>query len=159
MSPPISRRRFLVASTALGAGLTVLPARLVRGYAANEKLQVALAGVGGRGEWFVDTIPRMEQVVAVCDVNDEKIAAAFKHWEEFGERYSASEHEWERRAGAEFKRLAQNRPKVHHDFRKMLDEMGSQLDAVVVATPDHTPRRGLAPRPSGPASTSSARSP
>ena len=77
--PPSFPRR----SAAAGAGLTILPAGLSR-YAANEKINVALVGVGGRGEWFVDTIPRMENVVAVCDVNDEKIAAAFQHWEEFG---------------------------------------------------------------------------
>ena len=35
----------------------------------NEQIRVALVGVGGGGEWFVDTIPRMEQVVAVCDVD------------------------------------------------------------------------------------------
>ena len=138
MDSPVSRRRFLGASAALGAGLTILPATAVRGYAANEKLNVALVGVGGRGTWFVDTIPRMERVVAVCDVNDQEIARAFKHWSEFGERYSASQHEWERRAGAEFKRLVQNRPKEYHDFRKMLEAMGSRIDAVVVATPDHT---------------------
>ncbi len=49
-----------------------------RGYRANEKLNLALVGVGGRGEWFVDTIPRMENVVALCDVNDQKLTAAFR---------------------------------------------------------------------------------
>jgi len=107
----VSRRQFLSAA-AVGGGLIVLPAKLVRGYAANEKVSVALVGVGGRGQWFVDTIPRMQPVVAICDVNDEKIAAALKHWE--------------------------RPPKVHHDFRKMLDEMAGSIDAVVVATPDHS---------------------
>ncbi len=138
MNSRIGRRRFLGFSAALGAGVAIVPAGLVRAYAANERIQVGLVGVGGRGRWFVDTIPRMEQVVAVCDVNEQKIAEAFKHWEEAGTRYAASEHDWERRAGAEFKRLLDERPKVFHDFRKMLDELGDQLDAVVVATPDHT---------------------
>lgn len=138
MNPRISRRRMLRRSAAIGAGLMILPSGVARAYAANEKLRVALVGVGGRGEWFVDTIPRMEQVVAVCDVNEEKTAAAFRHWQEFGQRYSASAHDWERRAGAEFQRLVQQRPKTHHDFRKMLDEMHQEIDAVVVATPDHT---------------------
>jgi hypothetical protein len=134
----LSRRRFLGSSAAVGVGLTILPAGLARGYAANEKVNVALVGVGGRGEWFVDTIPRMEKVVALCDVSDEKTAAAFKHWEEFGQRYAASPHDWERRTAEEFNRLTEKRPKTYHDFRTMLDEMEKQIDAVAVATPDHT---------------------
>ena len=59
MKTPLSRRRFLCTAAAAGAGLTILPARSLRAYAANEKINVALVGVGGRGEWFVDTIPRM----------------------------------------------------------------------------------------------------
>jgi hypothetical protein len=138
MKTPISRRHFLAATAAVGAGLTILPAQSARGYAANEKINVALVGVGGRGEWFVDTIPRMERVVAVCDVNDEKTAAAFQHWEESGKRYAASPNDWERRAAVEYQRLTENQPKTFRDFRKLLDEMGKSIDAVVVATPDHT---------------------
>ena len=73
----VSRRRFLRTSAGLGIGATVIPARLVRGYSANERLNVALVGVGGRGTWFVDTVPMMERVVALCDVDDRKIAEAF----------------------------------------------------------------------------------
>ena len=99
MNARISRRRFLRSSAVIGAGLTILPAGVVRGYAANEKINVALVGVGGRGTWFVDTIPRMENVVAVCDVDATKIAEAFEHWDEFGKSYAASEQSWERQAG------------------------------------------------------------
>jgi hypothetical protein len=118
--------------------LTILPARAVRATSSLEKLNVALVGVGGRGQWFVDTIPRMQQVVAVCDVNQEKIADAFRHWREAGDRYAASEHDWERRAGAEFHRLLEQRPQVFRDFRRMIDQLHDQIDAIVVATPDHT---------------------
>lgn len=138
MKSCVSRRGFLRSATAIGAGLTILPARSACSYAANEKLNVALVGVGGRGQWFVDTIPRMERVVAVCDVNDEKVAAAQKHWQEGGSRFASSSQEWERRVAAEFQRLAQHPPKAYRDFRRMLDEMGDRIDAVVVATPDHT---------------------
>ncbi len=138
MKNRFSRRSFLGATAAVGAGLSIVPAAAIGGFEANERLRVALVGVGGRGEWFVDTIPRMEQVVAVCDVNEAKIAAAFKHWEETGRRFSNSPHDWERRAGAAFQKLVANRPAVHRDFRLMLDGMGTGIDAVVVATPDHT---------------------
>ena len=138
MAARISRRRFVAASAAVGAGLMIVPAGAVRGAAASERLRVGLVGVGGRGTWFVDTIPRMEQVAAVCDVNQRKIDEAFAHWGEFGERYGSSTHDWERAAGAEFRKLTANRPRVFRDFREMLAEMGDGLDAVVVATPDHT---------------------
>lgn len=137
MIKPITRRSFLGRSAAIGAGLTVLPGGLVRGYAANERINVALVGVGGRGEWFVDTIPRMENVAAICDVNAAKIDEAFRHWDESGKKYSASEHSWERSAGKEFERLTQTRPKTFQDFRRMLDEC-PEIDAVVIATPDHS---------------------
>ena len=139
MNARMDRRRFLASALAGGAGVMILrDRRTACAYAANEKLRVALVGVGGRGAWFVDTIPRMEQVVAVCDVNEKKIAEAFQHWKDAGARYSASQHEWERHAGAEFKRLTDHAPKTFHDFRDMLDRMAAGIDAVVVATPDHT---------------------
>jgi predicted dehydrogenase len=66
---------------AAGAALTILPAASARGYAANEKLNVALVGVSGRGSWFVETIPRIgENVVALCDVNQQRAAEAFKRF-------------------------------------------------------------------------------
>jgi len=134
-----SRRRFLRNAALGGAGLVILSSsRTAFAYAANEKINVALVGVGGRGEWFIDTIPRMENVVAICDVNQQKLDKAFEYWQKFGKRYSASQHDWERRAGKEFLRLAENRPKTFADFRVMLGEMDKSIDAVVAATPDHT---------------------
>jgi len=111
MNVGISRRRFLSTSTTVGVGLTVLPAGLARAYAANEKVNVALIGVGGRGRWFVDEIPKLANVVAMCDVNQSKAAYAYK--------------------------AHPSVPKFE-DFRQMLDKLGRQIDAVVVATPDHT---------------------
>jgi hypothetical protein len=138
MTARISRRTAVKSMAGAPFLFTLLPSGLARGYSANEKLNVALVGVGGRGQWFVDTIPRSQRVIAVCDVNEEKIDGAFRHWTEAGAKYAASSRDWERRAGEEFQRLLQNRPTVHRDFRKMLDEKGQQIDAVVVATPDHT---------------------
>ena len=94
----ISRRRFLQTSAAAGASLTILPAGAARGYAANEKLNVALIGVGGRGTWFVGAIPPMENVVALCDVDQEKIEGAFRQWTKEAERCATCD---ERKAQAE----------------------------------------------------------
>jgi hypothetical protein len=107
------RRDWLRAAAAGGASLVVLrDSRSARGYFANEKLGAALVGLSGRGQWFVETMPRIgEDVVALCDVNQRRAADAFKKFP--GVR--------------QFK-----------DFRKMLDEMEKQIDAVFVATPDNT---------------------
>ena len=112
MSLRMNRRTFLGHSAGAAAGLVILRcAASARGAPANGKLNVALVGLGGRGEWFVDTIPKMENVVALCDVNEIKAAKAYAKYPDI---------------------------RKFQDFRKMLDEMGKSVDAVVIATPDHT---------------------
>lgn len=139
MSRRITRRKLLQTTAAASAGITILrnPASAWSAQA-NEKINVALVGVGGRGEWFLDAIPRMQTIVAICDVSQQKLDGAFKYWDDFGKRYSASAQSWEQNAGAAFLRLVNNRPKTFADFRIMLGEMDKSIDAVVVATPDHT---------------------
>ena len=115
MKRQMTRRSFLTraAAGAAGGGLVILrDSPSARAYVANEKLNVALIGVGGRGSWFVETIPRIgENVVAMCDVNEQRAADSF----------------------AKLPDVAKYR-----DFRKLLDEKDREIDAVVVATPDHT---------------------
>ena len=113
MKSRISRRQFLSSTFLGGTGVLILAnSGSVSNYAANEKLFIAIVGVTGRGDWFVRTIPSLgEEVVALCDVND-------------------------RRAEAASKRLPNARR--YHDFRKMLDEMNKEIDAVTVVTPDNT---------------------
>ena len=121
MKSRMSRRTFLRGAAAGGAGLLILRTSSSAWSAqANEKLRIALVGVGGRGTWFVDTIPKMENVVALCDVNQQKIDKAIARWAD------------------EPARLAGGKVKTYHDFRKMFDEMGRAIDAAIVATPDHT---------------------
>jgi len=135
----MSRRSF-ISKAALGTtGLLILmDSRSARGAPANERVNVALVGVGGRGTWFVNTIPRMENVVAICDVNDRKLAETHKRWANLADRFAVSPHQWERSAAPAFRRLADEKVRAFHDFRKMLDEMGKRIDAVIIATPDHT---------------------
>lgn len=107
----ISRRQF-VRRAALGTGaLVVAGGGAARTYAANGKLNIALIGVGGRGKWYADVIPRQANVVAFCDVNESRAQATFK------------EHP--------------DTPRFD-DFRVMLDKMGKGIDGVIVSTPDHT---------------------
>jgi predicted dehydrogenase len=112
MNARLTRRCFLRNLAACGGGITLLKSAASVGSAqANEKLDIALIGVGGRGEWFTSTVPRSENLVALCDVDENKNSDAY-----------------ERNPQA----------KRFKDFRKMLDQMGDSIDAVIVATPDHT---------------------
>lgn len=113
MGSGISRRGFLRNVGVGGAGLLVLNrAGSARTYQANEKLNLALIGVGGRGRWFVGTMPKLgANVVAMCDVNERKASLSFEEIPE---------------------------AKKYFDYRKMLEEMDEQIDAVVVAVTDHS---------------------
>ena len=74
--PVLTRRRFTVGTGLAGAGILLLPSGLRAGQGApSRKLNIALIGVGGRGQFFYDTIAR-ENVVALCDVNELQLARA-----------------------------------------------------------------------------------
>src|SRR5881394_3031978 len=74
---PLSRRRFskLLASSALG---TLAAPAFLRGQNLNNKLNVAVIGVGGRGGGNLAEIGKSENIVAVCDVADSSLDAAQK---------------------------------------------------------------------------------
>jgi len=76
---------------------------------ANEKLNIACIGVGGRGSSNVNSVSS-ENLVAFCDVDDNQAKGVYDKY-----------------------------PKVprFYDYRKMLDKMHKQIDAVVISTPDH----------------------
>ena len=113
MSCQTNRRRFLQSAILPAASWMILgSARSARSYHANEKLNVAVVGIGKRGRWHVSVVPRLDQnLVALCDANHEATADVFAKYPTV--------------------------PK-YRDFRKMLDEMDRQIDAVVIATPPHT---------------------
>lgn len=123
----MKRRDFLRAAA---AAPLILPARSAFGYAANERLNLALVGVAGYASaaGFVPSLHLYGNVgvTALCDVNEAKVPTAYKIWEE--------------KAGSAevYARLLKDRPAFYPDFRKMLDESGDKIDAVVVATPDHS---------------------
>ena len=108
-----NRRGFLKTAGAGTAGWLILGnSRSARTYQANEKLNLALVGLGQRGSFWFGAIPRVGQnLVAICDANQERAAES-----------------------------SQKLPEVpkYQDFRKMLDELDRRIDAVLVATPDHT---------------------
>lgn len=107
----VTRRQFVRNSAVSAAGIVLAGCRSVpqaRSLSANEKLNVAVIGVGNRGGANLSGVSG-ENVVALCDVDDKILAAA-----------------------------AQKFPnaRTFNDFRRLIDEPG--IDAVVVSTPDHT---------------------
>ena len=111
MSKRITRRDFLKGTVIGGAGLIILrDSSLAFGYSANDKLNIACIGCGGKGHSDIGGVSS-QNIVALCDVDDRRAAAAYKDYPDV--------------------------PKFK-DFRRMLDKMHKQIDAVVVSTPDHT---------------------
>ncbi|MBM4089859.1 MAG: Gfo/Idh/MocA family oxidoreductase [Planctomycetes bacterium] len=109
MNARFNRRRFLVA-TGTSAGLLILGHRTsVRGYVANEKLDIAAVGAGGRGAANLADL-ESENIVALCDVDLRRAAPAFA-------KYASA--------------------KKYHDYRLLFQEMASEIDAVVVSAPNH----------------------
>ena len=107
----INRRRFL-AGAAMIATATIVPRHVLGGtknIAPSEKLNIAGIGVGGMGASNLRQL-ESENIVALCDVDHAYAAVTFK-------RYPKA--------------------KVYTDYRKMLDKQ-NDIDAVVIATPDHT---------------------
>lgn len=113
LSNQVNRRDMLTGALALGAA-TYIPRRV---WGANERLNVACIGVGGKGRGEVlDSAKAGANIVALCDVDEARIAK-----------------------GRSNSILAQfPKAKFHHDFRRMFDEMSNSIDAVTVSTPDHT---------------------
>ncbi|HNY80461.1 MAG: Gfo/Idh/MocA family oxidoreductase [Sedimentisphaerales bacterium] len=111
MQRKLTRRTFLRNAAWAGSSLVILSdSRLVRGTSANSKLNIAGIGIGGRGAADIEGVAS-ENLVALCDVDEAHAARTF-----------------EQHPGA----------KRYKDFRRMLDEMHNQIDAVVIGTPDHT---------------------
>lgn len=111
MSRKMDRRTFLKGAAIGGFSFLFLrDSKMAFGFPQNEKLNIAMIGAGGRGRGNLDGV-LSENIVALCDV-DERLA------------HSAQQ--------------ACPKAKFFHDFRKMLEQMRTQIDAVVVSTPDHT---------------------
>ncbi len=111
MSKMISRRRF--ATTAAATGLFQIVPRHVLGGPGqtppSEKVNIAGVGIGGMGRSNLRNCAR-ENIVALCDVDHAYAAKTFKAF-----------------------------PKAvrYKDYRVMLEKR-KDIDAVVIATPDHT---------------------
>jgi hypothetical protein len=143
MSRNIHRRRFLASGAATSSFLVLPSARAAFGYRANESLNLGVVGMAGYGAYygFAGAIHQYDNVAYrhSCDVDLRKVQKVYDFWKQRAAEWTRSEHPHERRAASEhYGRLAERPPPLHADFRRMLDEAGKEIDAVVVATPDHT---------------------
>ena len=121
----LNRRAFLSRSAAAGAIFTIVPRHVLGGpgyTAPSDKLNIAAVGVGGKGRSDIASVGS-ENIVALCDVDDEKMAETL--------RKAREEADY-----AELSAQLQKAPK-YRDFRVML-EKEKAIDAVTVSTPDHT---------------------
>ena len=110
---PMNRRSFIKTTSSAIAGITILPSSVIAGLghkAPSDKLNIAGIGVGGRGFRNLRDL-ESENIIALCDVD----------W-----KYSQRVFEYFPKA------------KKYKDWRVLYDELGSSIDGVVVATPDHT---------------------
>lgn len=109
----LSRRKFISRTATVAAGVTIVPRHVLGGVgyrAPSDTLNIAGIGVGGMGRANLREMTG-ENVVALCDVD-------WKYAQKTFEDYSKA--------------------KKYKDYRRMLEEMDSDIDAVVIATPDHT---------------------
>lgn len=109
----IKRRDFLKGALA-GSAIVAAPFNILKaGVSPNSKLNIACIGVGLQGSGNSEYLTRSNNVIALCDVD--KV--------------------WHRKAIAGKKSL--HGIKLWTDYRVMFDKIGKDIDAVLVATPEH----------------------
>jgi predicted dehydrogenase len=107
-------RRTTAAATLLATAPLIVPSYVVGLHGQtppSRKINIAGIGVGGMGAGDIGAVAPDNNLVALCDVDSKQAGETFKKF-----------------PGA----------RQFRDFRKMFDEMEKNIDAVVVATPDHT---------------------
>jgi len=111
MLPRSTRRQFAQQSGLLAAGYWLGTAASSRAQLSpNEKLNLAVIGLGGQGGANLNAVGK-QNVVALCDLDDTRAGKAYE---------------------------THPRAKKFVDFRKLFDELEKRIDAVVISTPDHT---------------------
>ena len=111
--PLLKRRTFLKGALAAAAAGTTPFNILKAGPSPNSKLNIACIGVGNRGAAVAAGIASTENIIAICDVHPA----------------------WHQKAIG--KATSLHHAKFWKDYRAMFDKIGGEIDAVMIATPDH----------------------
>jgi predicted dehydrogenase len=123
MKNMLTRRLFLkrsaLAAGALSTGPFLTGPNLLAAERAGGKLNCAHIGCGGRAMNHLDWVvtESKDNVVAIVDP-DEKAQAKVKRW-------------------LQSKGADSSKVKVYTDYRPLFDEMNKEIDAVIIATPNH----------------------
>jgi predicted dehydrogenase len=114
-----SRRKFIQSTTAAISTTFAAPA-VIRGQNLNDRIRVAVVGMGGRSQAHANSLIQLEKegsyqfdFAAVCDCDATKLGNAIKTWSD--------------RAGHSIG--------AYDDLRRVLDDKA--IDAVTYATPNH----------------------
>ena len=107
----LNRRRFLSTGAGSIGALTAAPQilRAREGGSANEKLNIGVVGSSGQGGYSIGQLKDIANIAALCDVDQNRLAPIARQFPS---------------------------ARTYRDFRKLVEQ--KDLDAVVVATPDHT---------------------
>ena len=107
----LNRRQFLRTTGSAAASLWAAPLilRAQGKVSANEKLNIGVIGSAGQGAYSIGELKDIANIAALCDVDEKRLEPVAKQF-----------------PGA----------KTYRDFRNLVEQ--KDLDAVVVATPDHT---------------------
>ena len=111
MAGHMTRRVALAKGALAGAAAWLAVRGIARGEGSppSERLGIAFVGAGGQAQFSLENLAD-QNIVGLCDVDDERAADAYKKFP---------------------------KARKYTDYRRMLDELHNQIDAVVVATPDH----------------------
>ncbi len=107
MSHRTNRRTFIKNSTAAAAAAPLVLSSVTQA-APSDRLNIAAIGVGGKGRGDIASTSVGQNVVAICDVDENTLGTAEKTYPD---------------------------AKVYTDWRKLLEQ--KDIDAVTVSTPDH----------------------